>query len=147
MYAILSKMDAIEATKKQDFAQVEHFLNQFQDDLDLSRATCRLLCEETSPTVFSEILTAYKSTLRESRDRLKMADSLPYDELYKICHKLKGSSLLIGFHKIGGTCIDAMKLCDELRTQTSKDAQDKAQRLFFDISEAISDIIDKINFS
>ncbi len=62
---------------------------------------------ETTPEVVWEILTSFKTTLSESIERLQNPQASG-DDLYKVCHKLKGSSLLIGFAPLGDLCKTAM---------------------------------------
>lgn len=73
----------------------------------LDKSAFENLIAETSPEVVWEILTSFKTTLSESVSGLQNSKATP-EELYKVCHKLKGSSLLIGFVPLGELCKTAM---------------------------------------
>ncbi len=66
------------------------------------------LIHETSPEVVYDILTAFKDTLKECIGRLEQNEKLSAEDAYKVCHKLKGSALLIGFRPLGDACVSAM---------------------------------------
>lgn len=74
----------------------------------LDKLAFETLIKETSPDVVYDILTSYKTTLKESIDQLNQVQKLTQDDVYKVCHKLKGSSLLIGFSPLGQLCVKAM---------------------------------------
>lgn len=73
----------------------------------LDKAGFETLIHETSPDVVMDILAAFKKTLQESISRLEHSDTSA-EEARKVCHKLKGSSLLIGFVPLGELCKTVM---------------------------------------
>lgn len=66
------------------------------------------LIEETGADVVYDILRAFKGTLNECLGRLEQGNKLSSEDTYKVCHKLKGSALLIGFKPLGEACMKAM---------------------------------------
>lgn len=72
------------------------------------------LIHETSSDVVYDILVAFKDTLKECLGRLENPGLTP-EEAYKVCHKLKGSALLIGFKPLGEACVKAMAVVKEPR--------------------------------
>lgn len=66
------------------------------------------LVQETDVSVVYEILQAFKGTLKECVSRLNEAEHLSAEDAYKVCHKLKGSALLLGFKALGDACVKAM---------------------------------------
>jgi len=73
-----------------------------QDLID--RAVLETLIDKTSPQVVFDIMLAFIKTLDEAIQSLEPRDSLSNEQLYRICHKVKGSSLLVGFVKLGEEC-------------------------------------------
>lgn len=83
----------------------------------IQRAAFEMLIEETSPEVVSEILSAFKITLEESRARLMEQPELHSNDLHKVFHKLKGSALLLGFQALGDSCAAAMGSAKNLESK------------------------------
>ena len=73
----------------------------------LDKSTFETLISETSNDVVWDILDAFKPTLQVSIATLEHTQ-LRTSEAHNVCHKLKGSSLLIGFIPLGEFCKAAM---------------------------------------
>lgn len=71
------------------------------------------LIDETSSEVVFDIVCAFRKTLIETIEKLSNSASLTNEDVYKICHKVKGSSLLIGFSPLAEESKIVMNLTRE----------------------------------
>lgn len=83
----------------------------------LDRSVFEALIDETNPQVVFDIMNAFVKTLDEAIAQLKTSKDVSCDQLYRVSHKVKGSSLLIGFTKLG-------ELCKEMTVFSSQNSTD-----------------------
>ncbi len=87
----------------------ENFLELFQsecvkNDL-LDEKNFLQLYSEVGADVLAEIVMSYSNTLDESFSGLRLLINSPNSEKsYRLCHKLKGSSQLVGFLSLAKIC-------------------------------------------
>lgn len=97
----------------------ENFLEFFQSECvkneTLDERIFLDLYSEVGASVLVEIVQSYRKTLDESftalRATLETADA---EKSYRICHKLKGSSMLIGFSHLAKSC---EQVCSDFKKQ------------------------------
>jgi HPt (histidine-containing phosphotransfer) domain-containing protein len=99
--------------------KTENFLEFFQSECvkneTLDERIFLDLNSEVGANILSEIIISYSKTLDESfvalRATLETADT---EKSYRICHKLKGSSMLIGFSHLAQSC---GQVCSDFKSQ------------------------------
>jgi chemotaxis protein histidine kinase CheA len=128
---------------------LDAFVKSLENTQLLDKSVFKTLLTETSPEIVAEILVAYNSTLQEGIDKLKERTSLTVDEIYKVCHKIKGSSLLVGFKSIGNDCILAMEVTKSIPPPQLEDPGSLLNTVLKKIIEDASCVSEKIsaNFS
>lgn len=85
----------------------------------LDREVFETLIDETNPQVVFDIMNAFVTTLGEAIHQLEASKEITSDQLYRLSHKVKGSSLLVGFTKLG-------ELCRDLTVSTQKSTSNTA---------------------
>lgn len=89
----------------------EKFLRSFESMSGFSAETFRNLTEDTSEHVALRILNQFRITLETSVIKLAIhLESKNWEDAEKICHRVAGSSELIGFKGLGKRCREIMNM-------------------------------------
>ena len=73
------------------------------------------LYSEVGANVLADIVISYSKTLDESLTALRATlESADAERSYRICHKLKGSSMLVGFSRLAQSC---EQVCSDFKGQ------------------------------
>lgn len=84
----------------------------------LDRTVFETLIDETSPQVVFDIMSAFITTLDEAINQLRSSQEITQSQLYRLSHKVKGSSLLVGFTKLGELCRELTISAQESQAET-----------------------------
>lgn len=106
-----------------DIDQSESFIELFQSECVknqlLDEESFLQLYSEVGPKVLTDILLSYSITLDESFEFFKKnIHNSDAEQSYKMCHKLKGSSQLVGFKRLAESC---EAVCTNYKNQTPID--------------------------
>ncbi len=84
----------------------------------LDKGVFETLIDETNPDVVFDIVCAFRKTLTETIEKLSNSSTLSNEDIYKVCHKVKGSALLIGFASLAEESKHVMTLSRETPIST-----------------------------
>lgn len=122
--------------------KTENFLEFFQSECvkneTLDERIFLDLYSEVGASVLVDIVQSYRKTLDESFTALKATlESADAEKSYRICHKLKGSSMLIGFSHLAKSC---EQVCSDFKKQEDNNWS-KSLKLIMDEVATIKEAI------
>lgn len=107
---------------------LDMFLSHFASDEGFAKSVFNQLVEDTSDDVAFKILARFRQTLTECKNQI--ADSLQSgdgDSIWKACHKVAGSSELLGFKSLGlvsRTLMKNIQASPEINNSNTSDLED-----------------------
>jgi HPt (histidine-containing phosphotransfer) domain-containing protein len=117
-------------------AKIETFLEFFQTECvkneTLNERIFTELHSEVGANVLADIVLSYSNTLDESFAALKISlESVDAEKSSRICHKLKGSSMLIGFSRLAKSC---EQVCSDFKNKTDSNWSDSLKLIIDEIA-------------
>ena len=123
--------------------KTESFLELFQSECVknelLDESIFLELYSEVGANVLADIVLSYSKTLDESFTIIKgLLENVDTEKAFRICHKLKGSSQLVGFTRLASAC---EQVCADYKSQRETNWSSSLKLIMDDVAAIKETII------